>query len=261
MTLSPARLHQQRVLAQLAAAAAPHGTQVQGDAYTLTLAQLIEHKRALKDIQSIEKKVAFKQQVLPVYDAWIDGAMQAGNGAQDEVLTQVLVWHIDAGNYARALQIARYAVLHKLSLPDRFERNLATTLIEENADAALAGRMPRELALQLLPEIHALTAELDAHDQPRAKLYKALGYALIGKLGSADVDLAAVDELAARAALEHLQRALQLHGQVGVKKDIERLERRLKASAPPPAPPTPPTDTSQPAPSEPADPTTAPPSA
>lgn len=260
--MSPFQLHQARVLAEQAAAAAPHGGQVQGSEYELTIAQLIEHKRMLKDIQSVERKIEAKRTILPVYDAWIDGALQAGHGAQDEVLTQVLVWHIDAGNYARALQIARYAVLHKLSLPDRFERNLATTLIEENADAALAGRMPRELALQLLPEIHALTAELDAHDQPRAKLFKAIGYALIGKLGSADVDLAAVDEVTARAALEHLQRALQLNGQVGVKKDCERLERRLKASAPPPPPP-PPTDTNtdQPAPSEPADPKTAPPSA
>lgn len=39
----------------------------------------------------------------------------------------------------------------------------------------------------------------------------------------------------ARAALEHLQRALALFDQVGVKKDIERLERRLKTE-PPPAP-------------------------
>ena len=35
-----------------------------------------------------------------------------------------------------------------------------------------------------------------------------------------------------RIALPHLQRAIELHAQVGVKKDVERLERRLKELQP-----------------------------
>jgi hypothetical protein len=234
---------------------------VQGSAYDLVMAQLIEHRRMLKDIQSVERKIAAKVAFLPIYDAWIDGALAAGNGAQDEVLSTVLVWHIDAGNYARALQIARYVVQHGLQMPDRYERNVATVLIDEFGAAALAGRMPHELALQVLPDVLQLTAEHDAPDQARAKLHKAVGYALIGKSGSADVDLSAVPEPVARLALDHLQRALALFDQVGVKKDLERLERRLKASAPPPAPPVPPTDTGAAPPAAPADTNTAPPSA
>lgn len=232
MASSPARLHQQRVLAQLAAAAAPHGGQVQGSEYELTLAQLIEHRRMLKDIQSIERKIAAKAVFLPVYDAWIDGALQAGNGAQDEVLTTVLVWHIDVGNFARALDLARYVMQHGLQMPDRYERGVPVVLIDEYSTAALSGRMPHELALQVLPEVLHLTAEHDAPDQARAKLHKAIGYALIRKSGSADVDLTKLAEPIARTALDHLQRALQLFDQVGVKKDIERLERRLKPAAP-----------------------------
>ncbi|MDZ5457012.1 phage terminase small subunit [Azohydromonas lata] len=229
---SPALRHQREVLARQAAAAAPHGGHVQGSAYEVTLAQLVEHRRTLKDIQSVERKIEAKATMLPAYDAWIDGALQAGNGAQDEVLTTVLVWHIDVGNYARALQIARYVVQHGLQMPDRYERGVPVVLIDEYSIAALTGRMPHELALQVLPEVLQLTAEHDAPDQARAKLHKAIGYALIRKSGSADVDVSAVAEPVARTALGHLQRALHLHDLVGVKKDIERLERRLRPAAP-----------------------------
>ena len=42
-----------------------------------------------------------------------------------------MVWHIDAGNYAQALDIAAYAIKHKLPLPDQYDRNLGTVLIDE----------------------------------------------------------------------------------------------------------------------------------
>ena len=52
MNLSPARAHRARVLAAQAAASSPAGGEVLGDAYELMLAQLIEHRRQLKTIQS-----------------------------------------------------------------------------------------------------------------------------------------------------------------------------------------------------------------
>lgn len=231
MSRSPAQRHQARVLAQLAAAAAPHGGQVQGSAYELMLAQLIEHRRRLKDIQSVERKIEAKRIFLPEYDAWIDGALESGNGAQDLVLTTVMVWHIDAGHWERALQIARYVVRHGLELPDQYERGTATLLIDEFGAAALAGKMPPDVALQILPAVYELTAPFDAPDQARAKLHKAIGYAHMGKVGAADVDLAALPAYALSNALWHCQRALVLFDQVGTKKDIERLERRLRAAA------------------------------
>jgi len=58
----------------------------------------------------------------------------------------------------------------------------------------------------------------------RAKLHKITGLVLR-------------DEGAALQALEHLKRAMQLDRLAGVKKDIERLERAIKAaSEPEPAP-------------------------
>lgn len=228
MRMTPAQRHLQRIhAAQAAAQASPHG-EVQGSAYELMLAQLTEHRRSLKDIQSIERKIDFKRQVLADYDAWIDGALAHGRGAQDQVLTTLLVWHIDTGSFERALQIAHYALAHGLSLPDQYDRSLPVVVIDEFADAALKGAMPADQAGRWLGMALALTEGHDAPDEARAKLYKAIGYALIGRLGrqEAEVDELPLDVI--QAALPPLQRALALHQQVGVKKDIERLERRLR---------------------------------
>jgi len=236
MRQTPAQRSLQRKLATLASASAPLGGELQGSAYELVLIQLAEHRRSLKAIQSIERKIEAKRQFLPDYDAWIDGALAGGRGAQDQVLTTVLIWHIDAGNYGRALQIAQYAVRHGLSPPDQYDRSLGTILIDEFAAAALNGQMRNADARDLLPQVMLITQDLDAPDQARAKLHKAMGYALIGKTGPADVDFDAVPVKDARPALDHLQRALALFDQVGVKKDIERLERRLRKPDPLPPP-------------------------
>ncbi|WP_418131518.1 phage terminase small subunit [Variovorax sp. 278MFTsu5.1] len=236
MRQTPAQRHLQAKLAKIASAAAGVGGELQGSAYQLMLAQLAEHRRALKDIQSVERKIEAKRAFLPVYDAWIDGVLASNGGAQDQVVTTVLVWHIDAGNYQRAIEIAEYAVTHKLAPPDQYDRNLATILIDEFATAALTGKMDRATARDLLPIVLHGTRDLDAPDQARAKLHKAFGYAVIGRAGSADVDYDKVSADDARLALDHLQRALALFEQVGVKKDIERLERRLNKPETPPAP-------------------------
>ena len=229
---SPARRHQQRVLAAQASAAAPHGGQVQGSLYELMQAQLYEHRLALKNIQSIERKIEAKRTFLPVYDAYVDGALAGGNGAQDMVLTSVMVWHIDIGSFQRALHIGSYALQHGLALPDQYDRDVATLLIDEFSTAALTGKVPADQAVQILTAVSDLTAAYDAPDQARAKLHKAIGYALVGKTGPAEVDYTTLDFAPARAALPHLQRALELFENVGVKKDMERLERRLKDAPP-----------------------------
>lgn len=228
---SPVRLHQQRVAALQSAAAAPHGGTVQGSAYELMQAQLFEHRRRLKAIQSVERKIEAKRAFLADYDAWIDGALAAGHGAQDQVFTTVLVWHIDTGSYARALQMATYALRHGMKLPDQYDRDLPTVLIDEISGAALAGKVPADQAELILATVAELTGGFDAPDQARAKLHKAIGYALIGKVGPADVDFTQLPLPAAQAALNHLRRALELFENVGVKKDMERLERRLRDSA------------------------------
>lgn len=231
MSKSPARAHLQAKLAVIANEQASEGGTPQGSAYQLMLGQLAAHRRALKDIQSVERKIEAKRTFILDYDIWVNAALAADSGAQDQVLTTVLIWAIDIGSYARALQIAEYAVRHKLDLPDQYERDLGTALIDEFAQAALSNKLSGEDALEILVAVRALTDPLDAPDQARAKLYKALGYALIGKVNSNDVDLEKADQEKVKQAQPILERALSLFDGVGVKKDIERIDRHLKKKA------------------------------
>lgn len=239
--LSPAQRHAARVLAAKEAAASKYGEPIQGSAYTLMLAKLVNDSQRLSAIKSIQRKIELKREILPDYTEWVNGALEFGNGAQDQVLTTVLVWHIDAGDYARALDIAQYCIKHHLSLPDKYNRDLPTLLLDEIPGAYLEGRFETPAAaLDILRAIQLLTVDADIPDQASAKLYKALGYAHIGKIGNGDIDFDQVSEDNASKALDNLRRALDLFQGVGVKKDIERLERRLKHIAggnetPPPA--------------------------
>ena len=65
---TPARRHKMRVLAELAAKAAGPGEEVRGGAYELMLAQLHEHRRTLKAIQSVERKIEAKRSFVGQYD-------------------------------------------------------------------------------------------------------------------------------------------------------------------------------------------------
>ncbi|MGQ7934710.1 phage terminase small subunit [Paraburkholderia sp. D1E] len=217
---SPAQRHYERVSAELAAASAAPGESLAGaSAYELMLAKLATDRRRLKAIHSIERKIDVKRaELLPEYVDYVAGALSGGRGAQDDVLTTVMIWRVDAGDFAGALDIARYALAHRMTLPDQYDRPLATAIAEEFAQTALtAFKLGETFDADQLAEVMKLTESADMHDQVRAKLHKALGKAL------QDSDRA--------AALDHLRRALQLDERAGVKQDIARLETELSDAA------------------------------
>ncbi|PTB19536.1 terminase [Trinickia symbiotica] len=219
MTINtPARSHFERVTAALAAAAAaPSQTMAGATPYELMLAKLAADRRALKGVQSVARKVELKRKLLPEYADYVAGVLSAGRGAQDDVLVTVMVWRIDAGDFEGALTIASYALTYGLTLPDQFERSLASVVAEQFADAALSAFMDGgTFDAARLERVDELTREADMHDQVRAKLYKALGYA--------------VQDSAPPCALDYLRRALSLNDRVGVKKDIDRLSKLIEAN-------------------------------
>ena len=231
MRQTPAQRHYARTLAERSAATAAPGGAVSGSAYELMLVKMAEDRRRLKQIQSVERKIEIKRQLLPEYQDWIDGALAGGKGGQDDVLATLLVWHIDVDDYDRALQIAEYAVAHKLTLPDQYSRDIPTMLIDEFSGAYLNGRLAEnpQKAIEVLGRVGVLTDGADVPDQARAKLHKAIGCALIAFVDLTDKEIIVPAMLSyAEGALRNLQRALALFEHVGVKKDIERLERRLK---------------------------------
>lgn len=230
--LSPARRHQMRVKAEQAASSTPFGAEVRGSAYELMLRALAEHKRTLKGLQSVERKIAAKRSMLADFDAYLAGALSGGQGGTDAIVTTLMVWHMDTGSWARGLELARYVIQHGMPMPQEYTRTAPTLLIDEAATAALAGTLQGDEALRILADVDQITAEHDAPDQARAKLFKAIGYALIGRTPSVTPDYNAVDESKARAAMGYFTRAHALFAQVGVKKDMEKLERRIKNAAP-----------------------------
>ncbi|MGQ7242833.1 phage terminase small subunit [Salinicola sp. V024] len=211
---SSIRKHYERVTAAKAAGDAGQAP-MHGEAFELMQAQLFEDYRRLKSIQSVERKIEVKREILPNYVEYVDGVLEAGQGAQDEVLMRVMLWRIDIGDIEGALSIARYAIQHDLDPGEQFQRSTAAILVEESADQALALAEDDDSLLDALREIDTLTDGADMHDQIRAKLHKALGNS---HRAHGDVP----------EAIAEYQRAYELNDRIGVKRDIEKLERDLK---------------------------------
>lgn len=213
---SPAQSHYLRVsAARVTAAAADAEEPIVATAYEQQLMQLRQDSQALKQIQSVEKKADAKREMLPKYAAWVDGVLSSGRGTQDDVLMTVLVWRIDAGDYTGAIEIAAHAVEHGLKLPEPYTRTTACVVVEEFADMARKARAnDGKVDLDSLLAVARITEKEDMPDQVRAKLQKEIGLAQI--------------ETAPQRALDALKRAIELDQNVGVKKDIEHLDRKLK---------------------------------
>ncbi|WP_432535704.1 phage terminase small subunit [Pantoea eucalypti] len=209
---NPFRAHTRFIQAQEAARSGGSGRSTKG--YDLMLLQLNEDRRRLKGIQSNVRKAEIKVEVLPKYAAWAEGVLSADGAQQDDVMMYVMLWRVDAGDYAGALAIGRHALKHGWTMP-LGHRTTATVLAEEIADAAKAAvlaKTPFDSAL-LLEALEAVDAH-DMPDQSRARLHKSIGWVLT--------------ESSPASALNHLKRALQLDEKCGVKKDIEQLERKIR---------------------------------
>ncbi|APC72550.1 terminase endonuclease subunit [Pseudomonas aeruginosa] len=231
MAFSPAKAHFLRVTAaQETAATAPHQGMEGANAYELQLAQLYQDRSRLKNIQSGEGKAALKVELLPAYQPYISGVLQAGKGAQDEVVTTVMLWRIDAGDYAGALDIADYVLAHDLVMPDRFARTAGCVIAEEIAEAALkAQKTGGSFDLATLHRTLLLTDQADMPDEARAKLYLAAGHATLEGLSVESPGQPGQ----VQAGIDLLKRAIQLHDKCGGKKDLEaaeRLQKKLTAS-------------------------------
>lgn len=210
--MRPTKAHYLHTLAQSAELNSPTA-HLQG--YELILAQLATHKRQLKQIQSMQRKAAFKRQIFPEYRPWIEGVLLKGEGRQDEVVMTWLIWAIDTGDYRTALSIGHYAIHHDLVLPERFNRTVATALAEELAEAAKRARDSQQpFEACYLQEVYKLTESEDIPDPVRAKLHRELAELL--------------KESEPLTAFTHCNEALLLDGNCGVKGLRAKLEKQIK---------------------------------
>lgn len=229
MALSIAQAHQRRARAAMEAAkTAPQQSMAGATAYEHQLNQLLQDRLRLKAIQSNEGKAALKAQLLPEYIPYVEGVLAAGNGAQDDVMTTVMVWRVDVEDYSGALDIADYVLKHKLIMPDRFERTTGCLVAEEIATAALkAQKANGSFDLSILHRTVELTDAEDMPDQARAKLYLATGRATLdGITGEEPGQPGQI-----QAGIDLLKRAIELHDGCGGKKDLDGAERLLKKHA------------------------------
>ncbi|EOI6406421.1 phage terminase small subunit [Yersinia enterocolitica] len=222
--LTPAQRHYDKVMAER------RGTTedvVQGgSAYEQQLHRLRIDQRRLSQFQSHITRAEMKREMLPAYDGWLDGVLTANSGQSDEIVTTCMVWSVDAGLYRDALRLAEYVIGHNLPMADKYQRTAACFVVDQLSEAALlnfkiASTNNPAIEIDILLRLQELTADKDMPDEALAKLLKAIGYTLRQSTNQADQ----------ASALIWLQRALAAHTDVGVKKDIEVLERNLKKAA------------------------------
>ena len=213
---SPAMRHRERVLATQASSlvASTGAAHLTGSAYALMLAKLAEDKRVLKSIQSIQQKIDIKRQRLPEYAPWITGVLEADQPVQDDVFATLTVWHIDTGALDTALDMAAHLLKHDLKLPEHYQRDVATLVVEEIADQC--DKPGSTVTVEQLLRVGHLTCDRDMPDEVRAKLHKAIGLAL--------------RDTSPAQALDHLQRALHLNPRLGIKTEIGKLQKQLAAA-------------------------------
>lgn len=246
--VSPFRLHQQRVHgimtgaistdARTAALEEPDGTTAQGQEYAALRVLLHDNLRSLSDIASHAARNPVKVDFARAFAPWIDGVLEAATAegyraAQDEIVVTNLVWAIDYRDFDYALRLATHVIGNGLALPEKFKRTPACYLAEEVAEIANAEQ--EAVSHEHLLAVMRLVEDHDFHDAVRAKLHKAIGRSFARKAEDFDpaADNAPAGGKAAfvAMALEHVRRAFTLDKNVGVKKDIERLERAAKALA------------------------------
>lgn len=218
--LTPAQKHWRHVMAERRG---DEQTTENMTAYEQILHRLRHDQTRLSNIQGTEFKVEYKKTILEQYEPWIDGVLSANTGQSDEVFTTLLVWQIDCENYDRALDMADYVLAYNLPLPERYSRTPATMVIDEICDRALtlfAAGVDKEklISINVLERLNGLTKSYDVPNEVRAKLYKSLAYTL--RLN---------DDINDKSrAVELMQSAVLLHEKVGVKRDIELLQREIK---------------------------------
>lgn len=244
-----AQKHRDRVLAMQAASAPAfgsgltpstpgHSAQVDSAAAHIRL-RFVHDLRRLKDIKSTEAKIAAKRQMLPDYQSWCDGWLEAGwctNGNElgpsgaDDVLPTMMVWAIDTGAWTRALELAEHVLRFHVAMPDRYKRDAPTLLVEEIAEAAFRVQARSQpFPIEVLEKVEALTVAIDMHDEVKAKLQKALGVELARMAG--EIDTGAADFIAAATlAIEPLRRAQELNPRAGTKTKAAQLEKAIKAA-------------------------------
>lgn len=165
----------------------------------------------LDAMQSHSKKNELKAELLPHYLPYIEGVIASGVGVQNDMLLKLMVWALDTHEFDVATNIAEFALLNDMAMPEPFSRSVATVYSEQLASEIIKFNLTIEPAL--LSKAIDLTKDYDMPDQVRAKLYRAYG------------DVLKHDE--PKQAVTAYETALRFDDKVGVKTDLANLKKHL----------------------------------
>lgn len=245
--MSLARAHRERIKAKLLAqqqglpTSAPSAPEIDesdpaASEYRQLQAALHNDLRTLHEIQSVQEKIARKREMIDTYLPWVNGALEAGaegRAVQDEIVVTVMIWALDIQNWPLALDLGEHVLKHGLALPSRHKRTPATVIAEEVADAAKEDMA--SVPFDILQRTGDLVEGYDMPDQVKAKLLRALGLLLADQAEHFDPEaenaIAGGKPALIEAALVSLRNAVRHDKNVGVKKQIEQLERTAKKLA------------------------------
>lgn len=168
----------------------------------------------LSHIKGKDLKVAKKHDWYPDYLGFIEGSIAVSPATQNDALLHLMVWAIDVGDLNTAVKIGQFAVLNNMVMPGKYTRGVAELLTENCAEALLADPDLLTQSVELIQRIIDVGYGQDMVNEARAKIYKAQGFALMESQPS--------------EALRAFQTAYRLHDRVGVKKEMDKLERLVK---------------------------------
>jgi hypothetical protein len=175
--------------------------------------RLFSQLNQLKDIKSIQDKIAKKAEWLPEYAGYIEGCLAVSPAPQNHTLVRLMIWAADAAEYEQAVRIAEYAILNEMVMPEGHARSIAEFITEQCAQDFINDRDLAAAHAGLIEKLIEIGTGEDMVDEVRAKGWRALGEAL--------------KEAQPAEALNAYKNALRFNPKAGCVKQVTQLEKLL----------------------------------
>lgn len=121
-----------------------------------------------------------KRLSVPEYDEYIQQFLVSGKtGKNNDVFAWVLVWCVDAGLLDQAMKMLAVALANGLTQPRLFTSRKLPEIVVEDISVMVINHQTPEMFKDYLLQLENLTKETSFPDYIRAKLYRALGQAVI----------------------------------------------------------------------------------
>lgn len=179
--------------------------------------RMFNHLNILKDMKSIQERIAKKAVWLPEYLGYIDGCLAVSPAPQNTTLVHLMIWACDVNDFELAVRIAEYVVLNDMVMPEGYTRTTAEFVTEQCAEVFIDDMDLAIANASLIERIISLGEGEQIVDEVRAKIYRALGDAL--------------NQAQPMEAVTAYKNALRYNPKAGCKKDLDQLEKRLRLTA------------------------------